>query len=96
MLTNQDSYTVTVSDDFERCALTPRLPSENQLRSFETPNEEPCHHMLGWEDSLDERPIMFKIRQYLNNEENSCTVGTLLKNLIFVLQYYQIEICTSS
>jgi hypothetical protein len=74
MLTHQDSY--TVSDDFEKIDISRRIPSDNLLKnSFEATWPEPCHHMLHWEDSLEERPIVFKIRDYTNNEENSATVS---------------------
>ena len=76
MITNQDSY--TVSDEYEREVFTPQLPSErNGGRSFERPLLEPCQSLLDWEDSLEERPVIFRIREHSNNEESSCTVSKL-------------------
>lgn len=75
MITNQESY--TVSDEYERECSTPHLPSENLKRSFEQSYLEPCHQIMEWEDSLEERPIIFRIREYTNNEDNSCTVSTI-------------------
>jgi hypothetical protein len=74
MITNQDSY--TVSDENEREVFTPQLPSErNGGRSFEQPLLEPCQAILEWEDTLEERPVIFRIREYSNNDESSCTVS---------------------
>jgi len=76
MITNQDSY--TVSDEYEREVFTPHLPSERVGgRSFEQPLPEPCQALLEWEDSLEDRPVIFRIRESSNNEESSCTVSTL-------------------
>lgn len=75
MLTNQDSY--TISDDYGREVFTPHLPHapSNANRSFEQPCTEPCQSLLDWEDSLEERPVIFRIREFSNNEENSATVS---------------------
>jgi hypothetical protein len=71
MLTNLHSY--TVSDEY----LTPKVASDPLARSFEQTVLDPCHHVMDWEDSLEERPVVFKIRDYYNNEDNSCTVSDL-------------------
>lgn len=85
MLTNQQSY--TVSDELDRGS--PESPIEA------TENNSPCHQLLDWEDDLEERPIVFRIREYTNCEENSATVSFLMYQFMFI-QYYTIEVCTSN
>ena len=94
MLTNQQSY--TVSDEFEREVLTPHLPHESPVKSYEQPPGDPCHTLLDWEDSLEERPVVFNIRDYTNCEENSATVSIHQCYNPYCSQYYTIEVCTSS
>ena len=55
--------------------LTPHLPNESPVKSFDQPAADPCHQLLDWEDALEERPIVFNIRDYTNSEENSATVS---------------------
>lgn len=85
MITNQDSY--TVSDEYEREVLTPKLPSERVGgNSFEQlPLFEPCQALLEWEDPLEERPVIFRIREYSNNEESSCTVSLIVTLIPFLV-----------
>jgi hypothetical protein len=36
---------------------------------------DPCHQLMDWEDPLEDRPVVFKIREYSNLDDNSCTVS---------------------
>ena len=84
MLTNQQSY--TVSDEFEREILTPHLPNESPVKSYEQPPGDPCHTLLDWEDSLEDRPVVFKIRDYSNCEENSATVSVSISVIMLFVR----------